>query len=72
MKKTKSKKAVTINSDFCKACAYCIETCPDNALSFKETFNANGYHPVEWQGDCSLCGFCYMVCPDNAIQIKEQ
>lgn len=71
MNKGKTKKSVIINENFCKACGYCIDTCPDDALSFKKNFNSNGYHPVKWKGECSFCGSCYLICPDNAIQIKE-
>jgi len=66
------KKILKINEEFCKGCSLCIKYCPKNSLSFKESFNRKGYHPVKWDPQkCNFCGICYIVCPDNAIEIVE-
>jgi 2-oxoglutarate ferredoxin oxidoreductase subunit delta len=66
----KSDKSLHINEEKCKACGLCIKFCPAKALVFKDSFNADGFHPVACNKDkCNLCGICYMVCPDCVIEI---
>lgn len=72
MDKTKTKKIVKINFEFCKACGFCSYFCPDKALEFDEGFNSQSVHPVKWKGECCLCGQCYLVCPDGAIEIVKE
>lgn len=54
----------------CKGCGYCINACPQKALSISEHVNSNGYSFVQVNEDkCIVCGICYKVCPDYVFEI---
>ncbi len=64
---------VTVNTDYCKECGYCMEVCGVNTFGPSESFNARGYRPVECKTSdfCVGCFKCFFVCPDFAIDVRE-
>lgn len=61
---------LTINSESCKACGYCIAQCPKKALSMTGPINRSGYTTTEVEHEkCITCGVCFNVCPDYVYEI---
>jgi 2-oxoglutarate ferredoxin oxidoreductase subunit delta len=60
---------VTINTELCKGCGFCIEFCPSAVLEFSAEFNLKGYHPPRAVRPeaCTGCDLCGIYCPDFAI-----
>lgn len=60
---------VTVFTELCKGCHYCVEFCPAGVLEISPGRNSKGYHPpeVKYPEKCTGCGFCERVCPDYAI-----
>ena len=60
---------VSINTERCKGCGYCVEFCPTRVLVMSSKFNAKGYHypDVAAPEKCTGCDLCGMYCPDFAI-----
>jgi 2-oxoglutarate ferredoxin oxidoreductase subunit delta len=60
---------VTINTELCKGCGFCIEFCPAAVLEFSDEFNSRGYHyPCAVRPEaCTGCDLCGFYCPDFAI-----
>jgi 2-oxoglutarate ferredoxin oxidoreductase subunit delta len=44
-KAKKPRGVVTIDTELCKGCGFCIEFCPAGVLEFSDEFNSKGYHP---------------------------
>lgn len=64
---------VTVYKERCKGCGYCIEFCPQHALSVSEELNEKGYNPVQLdESRCVSCGICYTVCPDYAFVVERK
>ncbi len=64
---------VTVFTDNCKACGYCIEVCKMGVFDISAEFNKRGVRPVKVQKSerCVGCLLCFYVCPDFAIEIEE-
>ena len=68
---------VSVNTELCKGCGFCIEFCPSGVLEFSDEFNSKGYHPpraVKPEA-CTGCDLCGLYCPDFAIfgiPVKEK
>ncbi len=61
-----------LDSEKCKGCALCTETCPKKIMEINsKTLNHNGYNPaVNSDPDvCIGCGNCAVICPEAAISI---
>ncbi len=73
-KKKKKEGYIVILEERCKSCRFCIETCPNECIVVGSKLNAQGYHPVEFQGNgqCTACCMCAEVCPDTAIEVYRK
>jgi len=66
-------KKLVIYKNRCKACGFCIDQCPKDALSLGDEYNASGYAAVVVDDDlCIRCGTCYRVCPDSVFELVEE
>ena len=60
-----AKNHVDVQTDLCKACRVCVETCPKHCLELGSAINALGYQAVRFDSeDCTACGMCFYVCPE--------
>ena len=68
-RKTRIPGVVSIDTERCKGCGFCVSFCPLGVLRMSAKFNAKGYHyPEVADADkCTGCGLCGMYCPDFAI-----
>ncbi len=56
---------VTINTEECKGCGLCVESCPPKVLELLPGLNAYGAHPAHYLGErCTGCGICFYCCPE--------
>lgn len=64
-----AKGSISIKTERCKGCAFCVEFCPTHVLALSPAFNAKGYHPPHLidPEKCTGCDLCGMYCPDFAI-----
>lgn len=56
---------VRIDSDKCTYCMECVNTCPNNALTYEESVKCFMHNAYE----CSFDEYCMDICPNSAIQI---
>jgi len=59
---------ISINTQWCKRCAICIDMCPKDVLAPDE----KGYPEVVNEVACSQCKLCELYCPDLAIELLEE
>jgi 2-oxoglutarate ferredoxin oxidoreductase subunit delta len=64
---------IKINSELCKGCDLCIESCPKNVYIKSSKENKKGvYLPCpKNEKDCNKCHLCELMCPDQAIIVEE-
>ena len=55
--------AVIVDTGKCTGCGACIETCPVEALSLKDSL------AVVDESSCADCGACIDVCPVGALSM---
>ncbi len=56
---------VAINTEECKGCGLCVESCPSKVLELAPDLNAYGVHPAVYKGEnCNGCGICFYCCPE--------
>jgi len=68
------KGCITINSEFCKGCKFCIEYCPKGNIHITEKMNSKGYYtagPKEGN-ECTGCALCALMCPEAAIEVYRE
>ena len=68
---------IRVLKDRCKECGFCIEFCPQKALSKSSEINSHGYHIIclDSSDKCTGCNICAMICPEFAVivtTIKEE
>ena len=65
---------VAINSEECKGCGLCVESCPPKCLELAPELSTYGVHPARYTGrDCTACGICFYACPEpGAITVYRQ
>jgi 2-oxoglutarate ferredoxin oxidoreductase subunit delta len=60
-----SRGSIKINTDECKGCGLCVESCPPKVLQLEHTLNHYGVHPAHYKGEgCTGCGICFYCCPE--------
>ena len=67
--------SVVVNRDRCKGCELCVRACPQAVLHLSTTFNARGYHPIEFDdrdSGCTGCALCALVCPDLVFTVYRE
>jgi Pyruvate/2-oxoacid:ferredoxin oxidoreductase delta subunit len=56
---------VTVNTQECKGCGLCIDSCPPKCLELSADLNQYGVHPAQYTGEnCTGCGICFYCCPE--------
>jgi NAD-dependent dihydropyrimidine dehydrogenase PreA subunit len=56
---------VKVDSDECKGCGLCVESCPPKCLELQPGLNQFGVHPARYNGEgCTGCGICFFCCPE--------
>lgn len=67
----KFKGAVEIDTERCKGCDICIQTCPYDVLSMSREVNTKGYtySYMSNPDNCVGCASCGLVCPDGCIRV---
>lgn len=63
--------AVAINTERCKGCGLCVDTCPAHTLSLSDVVNMRGYNYSRQinEAACIGCASCALVCPDACITV---
>jgi NAD-dependent dihydropyrimidine dehydrogenase PreA subunit len=57
--------SVTIDTEECKGCGLCVESCPPKCLELETGLNQYGVHPAHYKGEgCTGCGICFYCCPE--------
>jgi 2-oxoglutarate ferredoxin oxidoreductase subunit delta len=60
-----SRGMVKVNSDECKGCGLCVESCPPKCLELEPGLNQYGIHSARYKGEgCTACGICFYCCPE--------
>jgi NAD-dependent dihydropyrimidine dehydrogenase PreA subunit len=65
---------IVVDSETCKECGYCRESCGLGVFEFSDEFNKKGYrfmtaaHPER----CVGCGMCFYACPDWSVSVSQQ
>jgi 2-oxoglutarate ferredoxin oxidoreductase subunit delta len=64
---------IKINTELCKGCAFCVETCPFGVISIGERFNKSGFFSAVAMHveKCTGCAMCARMCPDIAIEVYQ-
>lgn len=66
------KGTISVDSQRCKACCYCIEACPKDLIEQGVVLNKQGLAFVVFVNgnyDCTGCGLCFVVCPEVVIEV---
>ena len=73
MKSMQTDVPVYIDTELCKGCSICVDTCPQSVLTLSENINSKGYNiaTVENQEGCIKCKQCEIKCPDLAISVDS-
>ena len=62
---------IKIDTELCKGCMYCIDTCQAGVIVIRKRFNKNGFFPAiaKHLEKCSGCAMCAKMCPEIAIEV---
>lgn len=63
--------AVEVDTEVCKGCELCIESCPFDVLAMTAEVNSRGYqysYMINPEA-CTGCGNCGVICPDACITV---
>lgn len=65
---------ITIDSELCKGCKYCVLACTQGVIILEGEFNTSGYFPakVENPERCTGCALCAQMCPEIAIVVWKE
>jgi 2-oxoglutarate ferredoxin oxidoreductase subunit delta len=56
---------VVVDTNECKGCGLCVDSCPPKSLHLRAELNQYGVHPAEYTGEgCTGCGICFYCCPE--------
>ncbi len=71
---TQARGDVKIDTNECKGCGLCVESCPPKCLSLRPELNQYGVHPAQYSGEgCTGCGICFYCCPEpGAITVYRR
>lgn len=63
---------IHIDSELCKGCSICINSCPKNVLEMSDKINKKGFNVVKTVApqECIKCKLCEIRCPDLAIYVE--
>jgi 2-oxoglutarate ferredoxin oxidoreductase subunit delta len=71
----KVKGAIVVDTDRCKGCTLCVDTCPQGVIALAERrVNRHGYPYVEPVNidKCTGCTSCAVICPDGCITVYRK
>lgn len=65
---------ITIDAQYCKGCALCVNECPKSVLVLDALRNSMGYIMPEPRhlDVCTGCRTCEWICPDMAITVEGE
>jgi 2-oxoglutarate ferredoxin oxidoreductase subunit delta len=56
---------ILIDTEECKGCGLCVDSCPPECLELLPELNAYGVHAAHYTGEgCTGCGICFYCCPE--------
>ena len=66
---------ITIDTDRCKGCYFCVNFCSRQLIVVSDSHNKMGYFPArfpqEKEDQCTGCKTCALMCPDTAIEVYK-
>jgi 2-oxoglutarate ferredoxin oxidoreductase subunit delta len=64
---------VIIDTEECKGCGLCVESCPPECLELAPELNHYGVHAAQYTGEgCTGCGACFYCCPEPGAVTVER
>jgi 2-oxoglutarate ferredoxin oxidoreductase subunit delta len=67
----KVKGAIVVDTERCKGCEVCIDSCKPAIISMSDKVNGRGYHYacLTDRDACTGCINCGIICPDGVITV---
>ena len=64
---------IEIETERCKGCGLCVETCQEGCISLDGEVNTAGWQVVVFINPekCKGCAMCAEICPDVAIEVYK-
>ena len=62
---------LVIDTEKCKGCGVCVESCPNKVIALSKKVNKKGYNYLEMVKEeaCIGCANCAVICPDGVIEV---